>query len=310
MSLLLVRRCLTALNDGAVSLAPLPLAANGGGGGEANGAGLGVSTADDVVVVTRGGGGGRGGGGHRNERTPCKLRFSLGVVVAAETCSVSSDRITTTPTTTTKTITTSTTMTTEMETALLVGQDPHATTTITITGDSKQLEKKGTTTTKKKKKKKKKPQATTASSPKFKALIVDDQAINVKLMSKVLQRLGWSSAIANDGVEAMEQLGGPKWQSHFEPRHCAFDAVFLDHNMPNMTGLDVLMTMGRLKIETPVVMLTGNVDEDLREACMREGAFRFILKPLHMKKAESVLEDLEQFIADRKGGAGSLSPGE
>lgn len=83
-------------------------------------------------------------------------------------------------------------------------------------------------------------------------LVVDDNAINRKKISKAVLVLGHSVDVAEDGERALEMMRAEN-----------FDAVLLDILMPNMDGFDVLEAMkgdNRLK-DTPVIVISALGDE-------------------------------------------------
>jgi CheY-like chemotaxis protein len=60
----------------------------------------------------------------------------------------------------------------------------------------------------------------------LKILVVEDNPTNQKLLQQILERLGYPSDCAKDGLEALEAL------------RCQFyDVVFMDVQMPRMDGL-------------------------------------------------------------------------
>ena len=65
-------------------------------------------------------------------------------------------------------------------------------------------------------------------------LLVDDEAANRDMLSRRLERRGYSVAVAASGAESLEAL-------QREP----FAAVLLDVQMPGMSGLDVLQQLRR-----------------------------------------------------------------
>jgi len=121
-------------------------------------------------------------------------------------------------------------------------------------------------------------------------LIVDDDPAVRMVLRKLLTRRGDTVVEAEDGKQAIDQLGGR-----------AVDLVITDLLMPRANGLEVLRYVRERKPQIPVIMLTaeGSI-RDCVEA-MRAGAFNFLTKPFHN-------DDLEEII--RQATRGRRSPPE
>ena len=109
------------------------------------------------------------------------------------------------------------------------------------------------------------------SEPTATILVVDDLPANRDLMTRRLERSGFSVVSAASGPEALELV-----------RRGNIDLVLLDIMMPGMTGLDVLRTLRatRSSAALPVVMVTAKTDsEDMVEA-FSLGANDYVTKPV------------------------------
>jgi len=109
-------------------------------------------------------------------------------------------------------------------------------------------------------------------SKQIKILTVDDDFINLKLLSSMLKKSDFVSEIveATNGLEALNIL---KEQSDI-------GLILLDIKMPIMDGIEFLSnleSMTDLK-ETPVIVLT--TDETRRREAFDHGAFDFLVKPI------------------------------
>lgn len=103
-------------------------------------------------------------------------------------------------------------------------------------------------------------------------LVVDDNEMNRDLLSRRLQRQGFTVAMAEDGKQALEQI-----QSQ------PFDLVLLDVMMPQMNGYQVLEY---LKTDTylrhiPVIMISALDDMDSVVRCIELGAEDYLFKPFN-----------------------------
>ena len=119
-------------------------------------------------------------------------------------------------------------------------------------------------------------------------LVVDDIPLNVLLVKKMLQPLGFSTEEAEDGVVAMEMISREK------P-----DLVLLDLMMPRMNGFEVLR---RLRADEatksiPVIILSAlNSNDDVAKG-IAMGAEDYITKPIIMERLQnSVIEQVNKLF--------------
>ena len=101
-------------------------------------------------------------------------------------------------------------------------------------------------------------------------LIVDDEPFNVDLLEQELELLGYATAAAADGREALERLAA-------EP----FDLVLLDIMMPELDGYQVLR---RIKADPelrhiPVIMVSALLELESVVRCIELGAEDYLPKP-------------------------------
>jgi two-component system cell cycle sensor histidine kinase/response regulator CckA len=113
-------------------------------------------------------------------------------------------------------------------------------------------------------------------------LIEDDDAIAL-LIRKSLERAGHQVTRCRTGADALIVLG-----------HGAYDLVLLDQLLPDMTGVDLLHTMARDGIGTPVLMVTAHGDEQLAARVLRAGALDYVVKD----PALTFLGDLPKRVAE------------
>ncbi|GJL63292.1 MAG: hypothetical protein NPIRA04_19460 [Nitrospirales bacterium] len=101
-------------------------------------------------------------------------------------------------------------------------------------------------------------------------LIVDDYESGRHVLRVRLEMLGYHCHEAGNGAEALSAI-----------RSKDFDLVITDHNMPVMTGLELLQCLAE-RPETqrmPVIFVTGQLSNDLRDAALRAGALAILEKP-------------------------------
>ena len=122
----------------------------------------------------------------------------------------------------------------------------------------------------------------------FDILIVDDDKTSRNVLEYRLRTLSFTRIdTAADGLEALRRL---------VLKH--YDLVFLDNNMPNMSGLEFLRRCKEVSIlnGTSVIMLTGSADDQTLRCVKDEGlkVDDFILKPLEADVLKAKVERLER----------------
>ncbi len=140
-----------------------------------------------------------------------------------------------------------------------------------------------------------------------KILIVDDEPFNLDLLEQELADLGYASARAASGQQALEKI------TAHEP-----DLILLDFRMPEMSGIDVLREIRRRKNDLPVIMITAYGTIDVAVEAVKAGADDFVTKPFDpehlavvIKKAleRSQLKQDVAFFAQESGGRHRLVGG-
>lgn len=114
-------------------------------------------------------------------------------------------------------------------------------------------------------------------------LVVDDNSTNQKITCKLLDRLGYSCIVADNGQQALEQL---------EARRRQITLILMDCRMPVMDGLQATQVIRAQGDSIPIVALTANNTEDDREACLLAGMDDFLAKPINKDKLQAVLQNL------------------
>jgi len=118
-----------------------------------------------------------------------------------------------------------------------------------------------------------------------KVLVVDDNLINLKFMKEVLKRMDLEVHTAQNGAECLERL-----------RHEPVDLVFMDENMPEMSGTEVIQKIRQNATEStqntpiPLIGLTGNADKKTKETLLKAGADDVLTKPISLQKIFEVAQ--------------------
>ncbi len=112
----------------------------------------------------------------------------------------------------------------------------------------------------------------TSSFPHSRVLVVDDEAANVALLTKMLDRAGYANvASTTDSGDVMRLV------STFEP-----DLILLDLHMPEPDGFAIMARLGELATSDtflPVLVLTADATEITKVRALGNGATDFLTKP-------------------------------
>ena len=111
-----------------------------------------------------------------------------------------------------------------------------------------------------------------------KALVVEDNEINQIVTSKMLENMGFSIDIANDGVEAVSMV------NKFN-----YDMVFMDLQMPNMDGFEATKKIREFNKTIPIIALSAAVMDKDKELTSLAGMNKHLAKPLIKEELEKVL---------------------
>lgn len=113
-------------------------------------------------------------------------------------------------------------------------------------------------------------------------LVVEDDPLNMLLISEVLLRMGFSVLKAFNGKEAVNLL-----EQH-DPA-----IVFMDLQMPEMDGYEATNFIRQLpfpRCDIPIIALTANATEKEKELCLNAGMNHFISKPFEIEEIEDLLQ--------------------
>lgn len=124
-------------------------------------------------------------------------------------------------------------------------------------------------------------------APRFsgRALIAEDNEINVLVARGLLEGAGVTVDVARDGVEAVKMA--------MEVR---YDLIFMDLHMPNMDGAEATKAIRQLELpgyHIPIVALTAAAQSEDVETCLAAGMDRHISKPF---KFQDILSLLAEFL--------------
>jgi len=120
-------------------------------------------------------------------------------------------------------------------------------------------------------------------------LVVEDNIVNQKLVTKMLEILGCRVDVAANGIEAVEMI-----------KKLTYGLVFMDCQMPEMDGYEATAEIRRYEDtskHTPIIAMTAHTMQGDREKCLEAGMDDYISKPI---KKESVSEMIKKWASRRE----------
>lgn len=127
------------------------------------------------------------------------------------------------------------------------------------------------------------PQETIASTPRaLSILFADDDELIQGTVPPLLESLGHTVLVAGSGPGALKALA----------EHPDVDLIILDHNMPGMTGLEVLEQLRKSHPIKPVLLATGNLTTPITAILSQDPHTRAIEKPFSIAAINAVILQL------------------
>jgi CheY-like chemotaxis protein len=116
----------------------------------------------------------------------------------------------------------------------------------------------------------------------LKILVVDDSQLSRNKLCKILsQFLNLEIMYAQDGIQALELIN----KQHF-------DCIFMDILMPNMNGFETLNELKKRNIDTPIAIVSADIQQTTTKKCMDLGASWVLGKPLQEDKIKEIIHNL------------------
>ncbi|KAJ5126071.1 hypothetical protein N7448_005379 [Penicillium atrosanguineum] len=121
-------------------------------------------------------------------------------------------------------------------------------------------------------------------------LVVEDNSINLRIVSRKLRSLGFHVSEAKNGQEAVAAV-----------RHDKFDCILMDQEMPVMDGKSATIAIRKLEQEgiarTPILGVTANVRADQQADMLKAGMDDIIHKPY---RSNDLFEKINQLVVLRQ----------
>jgi len=116
----------------------------------------------------------------------------------------------------------------------------------------------------------------------LRVLVAEDNRVNQKLVSRLLEKQGCLVEVVDNGSAAVEKA-----------RHVAYDLILMDCQMPQMDGFEATAAIRRepgSAGKVPIVAMTANAMQGDRETCLAAGMNDYVSKPFSVKDLKRVLE--------------------
>lgn len=112
-------------------------------------------------------------------------------------------------------------------------------------------------------------------------LIVEDDAVFCKLLTRFLGKNGFLVSDAQDGKQAVKLI-----------EEQSFSLGIFDYRLPDMDGIELLQMIKEKNPATKVIIMTRYGDEGIAQLAIDEGADAFIAKPINPTELLEVIQGI------------------
>jgi signal transduction histidine kinase/DNA-binding response OmpR family regulator len=132
------------------------------------------------------------------------------------------------------------------------------------------------------------PPPRAATTPALRILLAEDNNINRKLATLLLERMGYEADYARNGREVLDAL-----------QRQVYDVILMDVQMPEMDGLETTRQVRQTAAfqQPHIIGLTANAMPGDREACFSAGMDDYLTKPIQINGLQTALEKAAQRAA-------------
>lgn len=113
-----------------------------------------------------------------------------------------------------------------------------------------------------------------------KIFLIDDNALNLKVAQRLLQKYNSEIETVNSGEECLSKI----------KKGNKYDLLLMDEMMPNMSGTETMHTLKDKGYQVPIVVLTADVEANSKEKYLSTGYDDYLGKPIEIKELERVLK--------------------
>ena len=126
------------------------------------------------------------------------------------------------------------------------------------------------------------PESLPPRTPRGRVLVAEDNPVNQRVASRIIERLGYRVDVVGNGREAVDALS-----------RLPYDVVLMDCQMPEMDGFEATRTIrdnGSTSASVPIVAMTASALPEDRRRCRDAGMDDFLTKPFRPKDLKRTLE--------------------
>ncbi len=120
----------------------------------------------------------------------------------------------------------------------------------------------------------------------FHVLVADDEPLMLASLSRLLSATGYRVQTARNGTEAVRSL-----------ETSPFDLVLLDLMMPGLSGHEVMDHMQEKRIDTCIIVVSGDASIESAISALRRGAYDYLRKPY---EPDEILKRVQNALASRR----------
>lgn len=113
-------------------------------------------------------------------------------------------------------------------------------------------------------------------------LIAEDNAVNQKVLTRMLAQLGYRADVVENGLEALQAVAERR-----------YDLIFMDIRMPEMDGLAATQQLAAIYKPTArpiVIAVTAHISLANKNQCLEVGMDDFLTKPVRKDDIQNALE--------------------
>lgn len=114
-----------------------------------------------------------------------------------------------------------------------------------------------------------------------KVLLVDDETLILYSLSKTLKHAGFDVTAVTAGREALQEIAKN-----------TYAICFLDVNLPDANGLDLITTMQRYSPRTAIIIMTAVYLDEKQICSLQNRGCRYLPKPFDLDKVLAIVKDI------------------